>query len=460
MFYEFGSCVLFVNANVRHNFMTDQKLTIESNSCIISSNLLDELDYVIGGYGNPTIEFIFNFNAFIESYILASNFIIPRHEFEHINITRKVLFPNGRPILELVSKSKNLSFVGGFGNQLMQCVYVEKVDKRDEATVQKAIDDFCRRDADRIKKNFVLSNITEQVDGVKTYSVGFAGKEQKEFGSKTQVLIGETTNKPFEIVKSFFNSVTNINIQAALPVFTYKQQFIELSKKAISKDVYNTLIEMQGQNIRDAENYFGSELQALPPLVSIVLSKSKSREDIPKILAEIRDDFTDFRLCCERFEKNLNEATTIKEQIDAIKEYKKFWATLVKRYTDKTSRIMFRFLDIAKDSDYENALDGLIDNQSADEIFKDLNMGKVAGKGAFLVWDKFKEKRILNKFKGVVDLWTLLESSPTLEKQINDIEKVFKIKIDRNRIVIAKKQLEETRKTVPDKVLPKGGRTE
>lgn len=436
--------------------MTDKKLTIEHNTCIISSNLLDELDFVIGGYGQPTVEFIFNFNAFVEAYILSSNFILTHREFEHINITMKVLFPYGRPIFDLILKSKNVSAVSGFGDNIMQCVYVDKVENSDNETAMKAIENFCERDHERIKKNFILSDFSKSIESVKTYSVGFTGKKE-EFGGKNQVLIGETTNRPFEIVKSFFNTITNYNVQAALPVFTYQQQFHELGKKAISKEIYKTICDIQGQNIEDAENYLGGEMQTIPPLVSIVLSKAKNREDIPKVLTEIRDDFTDFRNCCEKFEKTLNEAKTIKEQIEAIKEYKNFWATLVKKYSDKTSRIMFRFLDVAKDSDYENALDNVIDSQSADELFKDLNMGKVAGKAGFLAWDKIKEKRILNKFKGVVNLWSLLESSPTIDKQINDIERVFNTTIDRNRVLIAKKHLETIKKTVPNSTLPKAG---
>lgn len=437
--------------------MTEKKLTIEHNSCIISGNLLDELDYVIGGYGQPTVEFIFNFNAFVEAYILSSNFILTYHEFEHINITKGVLFPNGRPIFELLLNSKSISYVGGFGNNIMQCVYVDKVEKNDQITAEKAIKAFCKKDSERIKKNFILSDFTNPIESVKTYSLGFAGKEQPEFGSKSQVMIGETTNKPFEIVKSFFNNITNHNVQSALPVFTYQQQFQELGKKSISKELYKTICEIQGQNIEDAENYLGSELQSIPPLVSIILSKSKNREDIPKILIEVRDDFTEFRVCCEKFEKTLNEAKTIKEQIDSIKEYKKFWATLVKKYSDKTSRIMFRFLDIAKESDYESSLDSLIDSQSADEIFKDLNMGKVAGKASFLIWDKIKEKKILNKFKGVVNLWSLLENSPTIDNQIKDIERVFNFKVDRKRISLAKNHLQNIKKNVPDSDLLKLG---
>ena len=273
---------------------------------------------------------------------------------------------------------------------------------------------------------------------VKTYSIGFTGKEQDELGNKNQVLIGETTNQPFEIVKSFFNTITNHNVQAALPVFTYQEQLKELNKKAISKEIYSKISELQGQKVQDAESHFGTELQVIPPLVSIVLSKTKSIEQIPEILNEIREDFTDFRTCCEKFEKTLNEASTIKEQIEAVKEYKKFWRTLVKKYSDESTRLMFRFLDVAKDSDYEDSLDNLIDSQSTNEIFKDLNLGKVAGKAGFLAWDKIKEKRILNKFKGVVNLWSLLENSPTIDKQIKDIERVFNTSIDRTRISVAK----------------------
>jgi hypothetical protein len=434
--------------------MNEQKITIEHNTCIISSKLLDEMDFVVGGYGKPSVEFIFNFNAFVEAYILSSHFILTQREVEHINITEKVLFPNGRPVFELLMKSNKVSVYSGFGDNIMQCVYVDKVPNSDNETAMKAIQTFCERDSERIKNNFILSDFSKSIESVKTYSVGFTGKKE-EFGGLNQVLIGETTNKPYEIVKSFFNTITNHNVQAALPVFTYQQQFHELGKKAISKEIYKTVCDIQGQKIEDAENYLGGELQTIPPLVSIILSKSKNTDDIVNVLKEIRDDFTDFRNCCEKFEKTLNEAKTIKEQIEAIKDYKNFWATLVKKYSDKTSRIMFRFLDIAKDSDYENSLDNIIDTQSADELFKDLNMGKVVGKAGFLAWDKIKEKRILNKFKGVVNLWSLLEDAPTVESQIKDFERVFKTKIDRNKVSFAKKHLQSIRNNAPNNTIPK-----
>jgi hypothetical protein len=426
--------------------MTEQKLKIENNTCIVSSYLIDELDYVVGGYGQPTIETLFNLNAFIEAYVLSTNFIFSKHELDHIQITSKVLFPNGRPIYDLVEQLKTMYAVNGMGNPIMQCAYVDKIEKRDNEVVKNAIEIFQNRDADRIKRTFVTSNLENPIESVKTLSVGF---------NETQILIGESTNKPFEIVKNFYDAIKNHNVQAALPIFTYKQQFNELRKKAISKEIYKTILDIKGQEIKDAEEFIGGEIQALPPLVSIVLSKAKNREDIPRVIKEIRDDFTDFRTCCEKFENSLNNASTIKEQLEAIKDYKVFWATLVKKYTDKTSRIVFRFLDMAKESDYEKSLDNVIDTQNASEIIKDLNLGKVAGKAGIIAWDKIKEKRILNRFKGVTDLWGLVDNVPALEIQIQNAERIFKTKIDTNRISHTRKYLNAIEKTSSTTVLPK-----
>jgi hypothetical protein len=425
--------------------MKDEKIRIENNTCIVSSYLIDELDYVVGGYGQPTIESLFNLNAFIEAYVLSSNFIFSKHELDHIQITSKVLFPNGRPIFELISDLKTMYAIGGVGNPIMQCVYVDKVKKKDSDTIQNAIDTFQNKDPERIKKTFTISDLENPTESVKTLSVGF---------QESQILIGESTNKPFEIVKNFYSSIKNYNVQAALPIFTYKQQFNELRKKAISKEIFKTICEIKGQEIKDAEEFIGGEIQALPPLVNIVLAKAKNREDIPKVIKEIREDFTAFRSCCEKFENNLNNAKTIKEQLETIKEYKVFWGTLVKKYTDKTSRIVFRFLDMAKESDYENSMDNIIDTQNASDIIKDLNLGKVAGKAGLLAWDKIKEKRILNRFKGVTDLWGLIDNVPAFELQIKNAERVFKTKIDTSRLSITKQYLSAIDKTSSKTILP------
>lgn len=109
---------------------------------------------------------------------------------------------------------------------------------------------------------------------------------------------------------------------------------------------------------------------------------------------------------------------------------------------------------MAKESDYDKSLDNLIDTQSASEVIKDLNLGKVAGKAGILAWDKIKERRILSKFKGVTNLWSLLEKSPTIDFQIKNVERIFNIDVDRNKIQLAKSYLQSIEKNDSKKVLP------
>lgn len=83
------------------------------NSAYVSLNLLDELDYVIGGYGKPKIEFLFSLNTFVESFIASSNFYTSLDELNHLNLTAPAIFPNGRPILNMLVKAGGLKFVNG-----------------------------------------------------------------------------------------------------------------------------------------------------------------------------------------------------------------------------------------------------------------------------------------------------------------------------------------------------------
>src|ERR1035437_2753608 len=92
---------------------TTIKDTVNYNSAYISLNLLDELDYCLGGYGKPTAEFIFSLNTFVESFIACSEFYTSLDELNHLNLTAPAIFPNGRPILNMVVRETGLKFVSG-----------------------------------------------------------------------------------------------------------------------------------------------------------------------------------------------------------------------------------------------------------------------------------------------------------------------------------------------------------
>lgn len=58
------------------------------NVAYLNFSLIDELDYVIGGYGKPNQEFIFTLNSFIESYVLNDIFHFSFLEWSHFNLNQ------------------------------------------------------------------------------------------------------------------------------------------------------------------------------------------------------------------------------------------------------------------------------------------------------------------------------------------------------------------------------------
>ena len=89
-------------------------IKIQYNSAYYNFDLLQRLDYVIGGYGKATQEFIFDFNNFVESFILNENFLLSNQEWNHHFLTAKAIFSKGRPITELVITHKNGMQIMGF----------------------------------------------------------------------------------------------------------------------------------------------------------------------------------------------------------------------------------------------------------------------------------------------------------------------------------------------------------
>ena len=58
----------------------------------------------------------------------------------------------------------------------------------------------------------------------------------------------------------------------------------------------------------------------------------------------------------------------------------------------------------------------------------------MAAKGTGKVIEYFKDRKALNRYKGITNLWDLFQKSPTLENQVNDLERIFSIKVDINAL--------------------------
>ena len=56
---------------------------VEHSTAYYNFDLLQRLDYVIGGYGKASQDFIFDFNNFVESFVLNENFLLSKQEWDN-----------------------------------------------------------------------------------------------------------------------------------------------------------------------------------------------------------------------------------------------------------------------------------------------------------------------------------------------------------------------------------------
>lgn len=404
-----------------------EKINLGYNSTYISSNLIDELDYVIGGYGQPNTTFIYSLNCFLEAFILNSNFFLSEQEIKHIQILSKSLFPNGRPVLEMLSKTKSLNVIGGIGNNIGRVVSIINFNSNNPTTYQERIQQFIDEGIDTTharKEYLVIPNIDTEVSKLLYLSVGKVGGG---------FVATAHENSPQEFYKQFCNITCETNIQATLPFYSYQYQISEIKQRGIAKDVIVNLSKTFEEKRKPLEQYFGSTHQSLPPLVTILLTQCHDISDIPSKMLQLRNDFTKLRECISTYEKRIAEANNIKDQIDAIDELNQFWSTFHKKYSEN-KRLLYQFWEIANESDYEKSLDNSIDSTDTSKMLEDLNTGKVIGKGASKLYSWYKDKKIINRFRGVTDIWSLFENAPNLRKQITEYERLFKVSLDRTEL--------------------------
>lgn len=415
-------------------------LSLDYNSTYISINLIDELDYVVGGYGQPNAVFIYSLNAFLEAFIFNNHFYVSGQEASHFQIVSKAMFPNGRPILELIAKTKCLKAIGGIGNDIAKVVSIGKFDPKNPTSYQERVQHYINHGLPEIEtreKYLVLPQIDGKPSEIKYLNIG-----KVEDG----YVATESSNLPEKFYKKLCDITRNTNVQSTLPYYSYEYQIQEVQSRGLGKEIITKLSESFTNRKGRIDQYFGYKNQSIPPLVSILLSQSNSLTEIPDKIFQLREDFTELRNSIVKYEKRINEADSIKDQLDAIDEVQEFWKVFNKKYSED-SRLLYQFWELAEDSDYEKSLDNAIDNQDPTEMIDDLNIGKVAGKGAKKLFDWYKEKRILNRFRGVTDIWKLFENTPNVKKQIPEFERVFNFQLDVKELALIEAKMKKLHTT-------------
>jgi len=411
-------------------------LNLEYNSTYISINLLDELDYFLGGYGKPNAIFIYSLNAFLEAYILNSKFYISGQEAKHFQIVSKAMFPDGRPVLELLAKSKSLMAIGGIGNEIGQVVSLGKFDPKNPTNYQERIEHYINnglKTEDARNKYLILPSLNDQIKDFKYLSIGRVDDGY---------IATESSNAPDKFYKKLCDVTKYSNVQATLPFYSYQFQISEIQSRGISREIITQLTDSFKNKQKLVDQYFGNTHQTIPPLVTILLSQCNSISDMPDKMYQLRKDFTELRLSVVNYEKRINEADNIKEQLDAIDELNEFWKVFNNKYSED-KRLLYQFWEVAEESNYEKSIDNAIDTGDVSEIIEDLNVGKVAGKGAKKIFEWYKERKVINRFRGVTDIWKLFENAPNMKKHLSEFERVFGVKIDESELIALNKRLEQ-----------------
>lgn len=399
------------------------------NVAYLNFSMIDELDYVIGGYGKPKQEFIYTFNSFIESYVLNDIFHFSFLEWSHFTNTNKHTFNNGRPIYSvLINKGDKLLFrdwIGEFRGLVMLSEPVIKGVVENQHYIDKFQREASKEVKDKYFKPIIFLNQNEKFPYLYR-NFGF-NKEPKE--SRYLIMAIERSQK--ELLQGLYTGNSDLNCHACMPYSGMRSQFAHNLSLLPSNQSYKLLSKFYNQKIETLTSYSGYNKIPIPPLVSIVLSQCNDLTDIPQKLRQLRADFTELRNSFADLEERIENAENIKEQIEAIEQVRGFWSSFSKKYNNENHRNIHHFWDIKKSSGFDGALEKVLDKgDNFQDFLTNLNTVSIAGKITNKAYSFFKERKSLNRFQGIIDLWQLSQKTPALKRQAKDYERIFKVKID------------------------------
>lgn len=397
---------------------------VSFNSAYISLNLLDELDFYLGGYSKPNIEFLFTLNTFVESFIASSEFYTSLDELNHLSLTAQALFPSGRPILNLVVREGGLKFVNGVIDKLGREIYRADASSRSRKEAQQ---DFVIEHGKKIQEKYLItSDIDNVIEKIPLITSKF---ENDDF------VVSEVMSTSTELVSNLLNVSRSSSIQTTLPIYLYERQISSLNKTPYSIQALEMLAKLHEINFDELKKSLNYQYLPIPPFTNILLSQVNSISDIPQKLSQLRADFQDLRTKFVELEMEINDSDkSMKQQLSAFKKFKEFWVTFNRKYVDKKTRILYGTIDTFSGGDVDKAFDSLADGANFVESFKDLNIGKIAGNIFSKGYNWVSDKRIINRFKGLTNIWELFLDSKGIDQQITHVERLFSIRFANQEI--------------------------
>lgn len=389
--------------------------TVNYNSAYISLSLLDDLDYCLGGYGKPTPEFIFSLNTFIESFIGCSEFYTSLDELNHLSLTAAAIFPSGRPILNMLVRETGLKFVSGVLEAPSRVIF--KID-REGKSKKEAEQEFISQYGRNLKTDyFSQSDVSKTVHTLPLVTGAF--NEEKQF------VVSEVQTTTHALISNLISVSNTSSIQTTLPIGLFGQQVNEIRKVPYSIEALQKLAALHQIQLDELLQNLGYSYLPIPPFTNILLSQLNNISEIPAKLTQLRADFQELR---ERFialERQIYDSPAIKQQIEARRAFNDFWATFIKKYDIKNHRLMHNHLDIFQDADLDKSANNLIKTSNLKDGLSEINYAKILGKAVTKSIDWFKDRRVINRFKGLTNIWELFQDSTNITQQLKHFERLF-----------------------------------
>ncbi|MBA7503511.1 hypothetical protein ES706_02122 [subsurface metagenome] len=372
------------------------------NSALTVVNLLDELDWVVGGYGRPTPQFLYSLNTFVESFVLSDAIFVTFTDAMHLNLAAP-LFPEGRPIVDTLVREKMLRVIVEGPEHLQEdigtVIYIFETASGETLDSDKTWYREYRENVDKGMLRRILP----------LYPIGKMPAE-----STALLVLGgapDHCNHAICIFKrdlrKFISSILGLSqasqFHPALPLYAASIQLEFFKSTTPSVELYHRLAEIYQVKVEDLLRHRGYTVIPIPPLTSILLSRCRARDQLPNELLKLRSEFAELREAGRKHEERLAKASTLGEQFDAIEEFNEFWEVLSKKLDRRSKRLVYRFWDIVKEADPLKWFTTTVDR----------------------IIERDQEKFILNRYKSLLDAWNLAKEAPAIQHQLGDIARLF-----------------------------------
>lgn len=158
------------------------------------------------------------------------------------------------------------------------------------------------------------------------------------------------------------------------------QPFVALNhqpSKSLVQIFYDRLKDLRDKQIKRLLELQEPWTHTVPPLTSILLQRCKTREELPTELIRLREEFKSLRESLATFQKQSEEAETLKEKLELRKDFQNSLDLFTRRAKVRRKRIMKTLIDFALE-------------QTDSLARKDLGgpISVVAGKIADHIWSK------------------------------------------------------------------------